>query len=134
MLTAQGWRHAVASAAPRGNVDCILEVTGIGHYFDAITSAEDVSRGKPDPQVYLLAAARLTALPAQCVVIEDAPAGLQGARSANIKCIGVLTTHPHLEADIVVRSLSDLTADAFDLLLNGSTQLDTLSASSRTDV
>jgi HAD superfamily hydrolase (TIGR01509 family) len=117
-LTAQGWRHAVASAAPRGNVDCILEVTGMEHYFGAITSAEDVTRGKPDPQVYLLAAERVATPPTQCIVVEDAPAGLQGARSAGIKCIGVLTTHPHLDADIVVRSLSDLGDDAFAQLIH----------------
>ncbi len=116
-LTVQGWRHSVASAAPRGNVDCILEVTGIGHFFGALTSAEDVTRGKPDPQVYLLAAQRVGVLPAHSIVIEDAPAGIEGARRGGMKCIGILSSHGELTADIVVRSLEELDASAFDRLL-----------------
>jgi len=116
-LTQAGWRHAVASAAPRANVDAIIDALGIGGYFGALTSSEDVTHGKPDPEVYLVAAARVQATPANCVVIEDAPAGTQGARRGGMKCIGVLSTHPHLEADIVVHSLSELAPDAFEMLI-----------------
>jgi beta-phosphoglucomutase len=116
-LRADGWRQAVASAAPRANVDAILDALGIAHYFGAITSSEDVARGKPDPQVYLVAAQRLGVLPARCVVVEDAPAGVQGARRAGMRCIGVTSTHPHLDADLVVVALSDLPADSFEKLI-----------------
>lgn len=112
-----GWRQAVASAAPRANVDAVVDALAIGRFFDAITSAEDVTRGKPDPQVYLTAAARLGADPSRAIVIEDAPAGLEGARRAGMKCIGVLTGHDSLHADVVVHRLTDLPPDAFDALL-----------------
>ena len=115
-----GWRQAVASAAPRANVMAILNALDIGAYFNAIASAEDVTRGKPDPQVYLTAAARVGTTPARAIVIEDAPAGLEGARRAGMKCVGVLTGHAQLQADDVVHRLTDLPADAFDLLLASS--------------
>ncbi len=115
-LRDQGWRQAIASAAPRANVDAIVRALGIAHYFGAITSSEDVTRGKPDPQVYLIAAQRLGVPPARCVVIEDAPAGVEGARRAGMRCIGVTSTHPHLDADLVVAALSGLPADSFEKL------------------
>ncbi len=115
-LRDQGWRQAIASAAPRANVDAIVRALGIAHYFGAITSSEDVTRGKPDPQVYLIAAQRLGVPPARCVVVEDAPAGVEGARRAGMRCIGVTSTHPHLDADLVVAALSDLPADSFEKL------------------
>jgi beta-phosphoglucomutase len=112
-----GWKQAVASAAPRANVDCIVEAMGIAHYFDALTSAEDVTRGKPDPQVYLVAAARVGATPARSIVIEDAPAGVEGAKRAGMKRIGVRSSHGELDANIVVDALDHLPADAFDRLV-----------------
>jgi beta-phosphoglucomutase family hydrolase len=116
-LQAAGWRQAVASAALRLNVEAILETLGIGSFFAAITSAEDVQRGKPDPQVFLLAAEWLGAAPARCVVVEDAPAGIAGAHRGGMRAIGVRSSHPDLRADIVVGTLDELTADAFDRLL-----------------
>ncbi len=116
-LHAHGWRQAIASSAPRLNVDAILDALGIGRFFDAIVSAEDVQRGKPDPQVFLVAAEKLGVHPARCVVVEDAPAGLEAARRAGMRAIGVLNSHGRLEADIVVRSLEELPDDAFDRLI-----------------
>jgi beta-phosphoglucomutase len=112
-----GWKQTVASAAPRANVDAIVEVMGIAQFFDALTSAEDVTRGKPDPQVYLVAASRVGATPARSIVIEDAPAGVEGAKRAGMKRIGVRSSHGELEADIVVDSLTELQPDAFEQLL-----------------
>lgn len=123
-LSADGWRQAVASAAPRANVDCILDATGLSLYFGAITSGEDVTKGKPDPQVYVLSAERLGVLSEHCVVIEDAPAGLEGARRAGMRCVGVRSTHGHLEADIVVDTLEDLASDAFARLLGHSENIE----------
>ncbi len=115
-LRAAGWRQAIASAAPRLNVEAILEALDIAEFFDAIVSAEDVQLGKPDPQVFLLASQRAGAPPTRCVVVEDAPAGLEGARRAGMRCVGVRSSHPELVADVVVDSLADLPPDTFERL------------------
>ncbi len=116
-LQTNGWQQAVASAAPRANVEAIVDAVGIRPFFNAITSSEDVTRGKPDPQVYLVAAQRVGASPARSIVIEDAPAGVEGAKRAGMTSIGVLTSHPHLEADLVVRSLDELVDGVFERLI-----------------
>jgi beta-phosphoglucomutase len=128
-----GWQQAVASAAPRANVDAILEATGIGAFFGAVTSAEDVTRGKPDPQVYLLAAERLGVAPSRSVVIEDAPAGVEGAKRAGMKCIGVKSTHGELDADIVVHSLEELPDGAFAKLIGDVAMRDAYAFDSKTE-
>lgn len=71
-------------------------------------AADDVTRGKPDPEPFLLAAARLGADPARCVVFEDAPAGLAAGRAAGMRTVALTTTHTaaDLDADVVVRDLS----------------------------
>jgi len=116
-LQTEGWRQAIASAAPRLNIEAILAALDIAGCFDAIVSAEDVQRGKPDPQVFLVAAERVDVPPARCVVVEDAPAGVEAGRRAGMRTIGVRTSHADLVADIVVRTLDELADDAFDRLL-----------------
>jgi beta-phosphoglucomutase-like phosphatase (HAD superfamily) len=116
-LSRQGWRQAIASAAPRANIETVLEVLSAAHIFQAIVSAEDVNKGKPDPEVYLLAAERLGTAPACCIVIEDAVAGIEGARAAGMRSIGVSHNGKHLPADVVVGSLDLLDAAIFDTLL-----------------
>jgi len=118
-LHEEGWRQAIASSAPLVNIQTILEALDIGEYFDAIASSEDVQRGKPDPQVFLAAAAKLAVPPQRCIVVEDAPAGIEGGRCAGMHTIGVCSSHATLQADWVVRSLDALPDDAFDRLLNG---------------
>jgi len=113
-----GFQQAVASAAPRANVDAIITALDIGSFFGAITSAEDVTRGKPDPQVFLLAAERLGVAPERCVVLEDAPAGVEAAKRAGMRVIGVRSSHGVLPADITVDTLESLPDDAFAQLLN----------------
>jgi beta-phosphoglucomutase-like phosphatase (HAD superfamily) len=76
-----------------------------------------VVHGKPDPEIFLRAAALLKVEPERCVVVEDAPAGVEGARRAGMHSIGVLFAHPDLAADIVVASLEELPAGAFDRLV-----------------
>jgi len=116
-LARDGWRQAIASSAPRENVDVVLAVIGLAPYFQAIVSAEDVTLGKPDPQVFLTAAARLGSAPAQSVVVEDAPAGIEAAHRAGMPSIGVRRTGEPLPADLAVTSLSDLPTDAFQSLV-----------------
>lgn len=115
-LHAEGWKQAIGSSAPRLNVEVALRVLKLDQFFDGIASAEDVMRGKPDPQVFLTAAARLGVPPARCIVVEDAVLGVEAARRAGMRCIGVSRTAT-LEADVYVRSLADLPADAFDRLV-----------------
>jgi beta-phosphoglucomutase family hydrolase len=115
-LHAQGWLQAIASSAPRRNIEVVLDALGASHCFQGIVSAEDVRRGKPDPEVYLTAASRVAASPERCIVVEDAVAGVEGARSAGMRSIGV-SHNGNLPADIVVQSLDLLNSDAFDKLL-----------------
>ena len=116
-LKTTGWRQALASSASLLNVDAILGTLNVADFFDAIVSAQDVQTGKPDPEVFLVAAARVSAPPARCVVIEDAPAGLEAARLAGMRTIGVQSSHTSLAADVVVRTLNDLPDEAFDCLI-----------------
>jgi HAD superfamily hydrolase (TIGR01509 family) len=113
----RGWLQAIASAAPRPNIEVVLAALGATHYFEGIVSAEDVHRGKPDPEVYLTAASRVGASPGSCIVVEDAVAGIEGARSAGMRSIGVSRNGKHLPADIVVHSLDLLDSEAFETLL-----------------
>jgi beta-phosphoglucomutase len=117
-LSARGWRHAVVTSAPRLNVAAVIDATHLDRLIDTIVCAEDVIKGKPHPEPFLLAADRLGVEPAHCIVIEDAPAGLEGARRAGMKSIGVLTTHAALTANCVVKSLADLAEDAFDTMIS----------------
>ena len=115
-LAQDGWKQAIASSAPRLNVEAVLEVTGMTSCFAAITAAEDVAVSKPDPAVFLLAAERLGVPPRRCVVVEDAPAGIEGARRAGMRSVGICGLHD-VHADLTVRSLEELPDDAFDRLL-----------------
>jgi beta-phosphoglucomutase len=118
-LNRNGWQQAIASSAPRLNVEVIVDVLGFTGQFQAIVSAEDVKKGKPDPEVYLKAAERVGADSCRCVVVEDAVPGLMGARAAGMRSIGVSHHGESMPADLVVNSLEQLKADAFDTLLNG---------------
>lgn len=115
-LQAAGWKQAIASSAPRLNVQTMLRVLHLDGYLDAIVSAEDVTKGKPDPQVFLRAAEKLHVPPSHCIVVEDAAAGVEGARRAGMRSVGV-TKNGRLEADVFVTSLADLPPDAFERLL-----------------
>ena len=111
---------AVASGALRQEINAILETAGLIHHFSAIVSAEDVSRGKPEPEIFLKALATLNAqnnndepiAAADCVVIEDSKEGIRGARRAGMKCLAVTNSHPAellKEANAVVKSLEEVT-------------------------
>ena len=113
----EGWQQAIASAAPRANIDAILEALSATQVFQGIVSAEDVHRGKPDPEVFLVAASRVGVPPDRCIVVEDAVPGIQGARSAGMKSIGVSHNGKQLPADVVVQSLDVLDSHAFERLL-----------------
>lgn len=102
---------AIGSSTHRANLDLSLELIGLRSFFEAIVTAEDVQLGKPDPQVFLMAAQRLGMPPERCVVFEDAHVGIAAARAGGMRVIGVATTHRIEElgeADLAVERLDSL--------------------------
>ena len=111
-----GVPKAIVTSTPRANLDMVLETLGIAYRFDTLVAEEDARHGKPDPEGFLVAASRLETAPNRCVVIEDAPAGLQAAKSGGMRAIGVTTTRPAEDlhqADLVVDSLAAEAVRAF---------------------
>ncbi|MBI5566699.1 MAG: HAD family phosphatase [Chloroflexi bacterium] len=107
-----GFKQAIASSAPPANIDFLIDELGLRDYFEAIVSGYDLP-GKPAPDVFLLAARRLAVDPIACLVIEDAVAGVEGAKRANMKCLAVTTTNPIeklQKADRVVDTLTVVSA------------------------
>lgn len=106
-----GYQLAIGSSTPRANIDLALGELGIVDLFDVMVSSEDVSIGKPDPAVFLAAAERLEVSPADCLVIEDAPAGVQAGKAAGMAVVALAGSHAadklH-QADRVVSCLSEL--------------------------
>lgn len=92
-LTASGLPLAVASSSRVQWVETCLDTIGIRRYFDDVAGGDMVARGKPDPEIFLLAARRLRVQPASCVVIEDSPAGVTAARRAGMRAIAVCTDY-----------------------------------------
>jgi beta-phosphoglucomutase len=113
-----GWLQAIASSAPRANIEVALEVLGWGALFNALASGDDVRAGKPDPEIFLLAASRLVVPPSACIVVEDAAAGVEAAHRGGMKCIGVAEAARRARPDLAVSSLEELTADAFARLID----------------
>lgn len=108
----RGLRQAIVSSTPPENVDLALRAIGLEGAFDAIVSGDDVTRGKPDPEGYLLAARRLGVDVRRCVVVEDAPAGVEAGRRAGARTLGVARDREPsaLGADVVVPDLRDVRA------------------------
>jgi beta-phosphoglucomutase family hydrolase len=119
-LKSAGWKTALVSSTPRENIRLITSSLDIASLFDTVVSDKDVSRGKPDPEGFLLAAERLEVYPGNCVVIEDAIAGVRAAKAAGMKCIAVTNTHPAeklSEADKTIDSLEAISVETFEFLL-----------------
>jgi beta-phosphoglucomutase len=116
-LNEQGWKQAIASSAPRLNVEVVIDVLGWQPYFGALVSGEDVQHGKPDPEVFLQAATLLGVHPANCVVIEDAAAGVEAAKRGGMRSIGVGAAAAPAAPDLAVSSLSEIPLEAFPRLL-----------------
>ena len=114
-LRAAGVRCAVGSSGCRANVDFVLEKCRIGEFFDARISGDRVTRCKPDPEIYLTAAAALGMAPADCVVFEDAKAGIESACRAGVgRVVALATTLPRevlereTDADVIGETFADL--------------------------
>jgi HAD superfamily hydrolase (TIGR01509 family) len=120
-LRSSGLRLAVATSGPPENVQLVLRETGLTALFDATVTGADVTKGKPAPDCFLLAAQRLSLPPASCVVVEDAPVGIEAACRAGIRCIGLVGTHPAdalraAGAAEVVDQLAEITLDRINNL------------------
>jgi len=113
---ARGLPQAVVSSTPRENISLVLASLGLREAFAVVVGEEDVGRGKPDPEGFLLAASRLGCPPEACTVVEDAPEGVEAAKGAGMRCLAVATTRPPellQRADLVVSSLADPEAARF---------------------
>jgi beta-phosphoglucomutase family hydrolase len=114
-----GVKLAVATAAPPENIVFTLDGLDLRRRFDAIAGAGDVARGKPNPDVFLLAAERCGVAPADCIVFEDAPLGVEAARRAGMRAVVLTTTLPaeaFAEFDNVIAVVSDYTGLSADAL------------------
>lgn len=97
--------RAIATSAPRANVDFTLQLTGIAPYFQTILDESFVSKGKPDPEIYVKTAAALGFEPTHCVVLEDSLSGVAAGKAAGCKVVGISTTHTAeelSESDLVI--------------------------------
>jgi beta-phosphoglucomutase family hydrolase len=102
----------IASSTHRQNITTTLEVLGVGSFFAALVTAEDVKRGKPDPEVFLRAAEKISVAPDRAVVFEDALVGVAAAHAAGMRVAAVTTTNPRAvlaKADWIVDQLDELT-------------------------
>jgi beta-phosphoglucomutase len=125
-LHAAGYKQAIGSSGPHVNLDLIIELTNSRQYFEAIVGSEDTTRGKPDPQVFLVGAERLGLAPHKCLVMEDAIAGVEAAKAGGMACIGVTFVGHHSPeklqaagADLVVPSLERVTLADIEKILRG---------------
>ena len=113
-LKRRGIRCAIGSSTHRLNIETSLEVLGFEDCFSAIVTAEDVTHGKPDPEVFLIAAQRIDHHPSDCVVFEDALVGIEAGHRGGMKVVAVATTN-RIEAlgaaDLAVLSLDQLSVD-----------------------
>ncbi len=112
-LRVAGVPTCIGSSTHRENIVTILHLLGLENAFGGMVTSEDVSHGKPHPEVFLKAAARTHCPPLRCVVFEDAFAGIEAARAGGMRVVGVATTHPaevlRPLVDRVVHRLDELT-------------------------
>ncbi len=115
-----GARIAIGSSGPPANIHLVLERLDADRTASAVITGADVTRGKPDPEVFLLAAERMHIAPHRCVVLEDAPAGIAAARAARMACVGVASTgrtrHELSGANRVVDRLNEISATDLAML------------------
>ena len=121
MATA-GYPVAMATSAPEENVDFVLGRLGLRKFFDPIVDASGVTNGKPSPEIYQKAARLLGRMPSECLVFEDAVAGIQSARSAGMKVVGLITTLEEFElegTELNIQNFTETDLEQLCSLLNG---------------
>jgi beta-phosphoglucomutase len=116
-----GFAMAIGSSGPRENVELVWKALRRGDLIRAAVNGMDVTRGKPDPEIFLVAARKLGLAPGRCAVVEDAPVGLQAARRAGMAAIALTGTAPRdalaPHADLIVDSLRELSPASIVRLL-----------------
>jgi HAD superfamily hydrolase (TIGR01509 family) len=120
-LKEEGISRSICSSTPRANLTALFTATGLDAFFDAVVCGDDVTHGKPDPEVFLKGAALLSLPSQRCIVIEDAFAGFEAARRGGMKVVGVATTNPITslqECDLAVESLLEVTPSRLRALLD----------------
>ena len=113
---------AIATSAPPVNVEFTLKATGTAEFFDTILDCTYVTKGKPDPEIYLKTAAKMGKDPAKCIVFEDSLSGVEAALRAGMKVVGITTTHTAEElanTHLVIDSFENLTLDNLHKVLRG---------------
>ena len=109
----------VATSETKAIAHSILQKAGVKQYFKVVVTGEDVENLKPNPEPYLIAAEGVGETPADCMAIEDTPSGIQSAKSAGMKLIGITTTYPSeklSEADVVVKDLTEVSLEKINSL------------------
>ena len=122
-LAEHGFKLALASSAPIENIQLLMTGLDLNNCFKVIISGRDIAEGKPSPQGFLLAAQKLEVKPENCIVIEDAVAGVTAAKRARMHCVAVTNTHPRtslMEADLIVDTLEAVGVKDFEELLGRS--------------
>lgn len=120
-LKQAGLKTGVATSAPRANLDLIMGKLGFGPQMESVMASENVTRHKPDPEVYLKSAANLGADPSHCLVFEDSFSGITAARNAGMKVVGVLSSHTKEElppCDFYIRDYTTIGTDDVLQILN----------------
>lgn len=113
-LKSAGLPLAIGTSGPRENVELVLSEARLAGVFDVVVTGDDIQHGKPAPDCFLKAAERLGKAPHRCVVIEDAPVGIQAANAAGMKVVGFVGTHPadrllEAGATTIVEKLTQIT-------------------------
>ncbi len=113
-------KTGVATAAPRVNLDFLLEHIYVRHDFDVLIDDSEVNKGKPNPEIYLKASKKLGFEPKRCLVFEDSLAGIQAAINAGMKVIGVATTNPPEKmsnTDLVIKDFTEVSLEKITELM-----------------
>jgi HAD superfamily hydrolase (TIGR01509 family) len=111
IIKAGNFKLGLVSSAPKENINLVTTELNLDGVFDCVVSGQEVSEGKPSPQIHLLAAQKLGVAPNDCLAIEDSPQGIQAAKTAGMKCLAITSTHPRQrldEADKVIDSLENV--------------------------
>ncbi len=107
----------LATSSRKMKMKLVMKESGLAKYFSIFVTGEEVMNGKPEPDIFLLAADRLQVDPAHCIVLEDAVSGVSAAKAAGMKCIAIANTHPDIDladADLVIHDFSEL---SFEVML-----------------
>ncbi len=120
----EGLRSAVGSSGYKANVDFVLDKCNIRRYFEATVAGDEVTRCKPDPEIYLTAAAKLGLAPCECIVFEDAEAGIEAAKRAGMKVVALATTFDReflatTDADMIIGDFRDISVEQLRTLVEG---------------